>query len=569
MAHVYADLVAQYTETTGTGTYTLTTAVTNRRTFGSVLSNGDTTDYQVTGVDNSGNPAWEVGTGTYATSGTAMARTTVHASSTGSAIQWGVGAKVMTMVIAAEKLVFVTPAGHIKATGITSANGALLIGNGTDFTVSTLTGATNRVTVTNGSGTITLSGPQDIHTAASPNFAGLKVGSRTSATASETIIVSPGAGVTGASVKIGFSNSGTGDGSPNVAYFGVDGPALAGVAFFDTAAFGVAAVTPLELRTAGVTQVRVNHTAGATSYITMTGGVGVNSTIGTSVAGLTLAPASGVVRVSGASSPYVNIMDGTRTLNVGVDSANSTLSAFFNSTNGARFLGSAGSVTAISYSSAGAVSFPAVGTTASAANAYLDNTASNNLLRSTSSMRYKTDAEPIDVEIVREIGPKLLNATIWYRSLAPADRPGWSWYGMGAEMVAEIDPRLVHWTYPADAYEDVVTGTVEEDVPVLGEVEETAAGVVVEEGRAVLRTVARTVQRQIVDMLPVFTEDGQPVTDAEGQPLYHPVPRVQKVTREVTERRLKDGARLIPDGVQYERVALILSLYLADKLNAA
>jgi len=57
----------------------------------------------------------------------------------------------------------------------TYTNGQLLIGNTTGNTLAkgTLTGTTNRVTVTNGAGTITLSGPQDIHTAATPTFAGL------------------------------------------------------------------------------------------------------------------------------------------------------------------------------------------------------------------------------------------------------------------------------------------------------------------------------------------------------------------------------------------------------------
>lgn len=57
--------------------------------------------------------------------------------------------------------------------GSAAANGSLLIGNGTGYSLSTLTGTANRVTVTNGAGTITLSGPQDIATSSSPTFAGL------------------------------------------------------------------------------------------------------------------------------------------------------------------------------------------------------------------------------------------------------------------------------------------------------------------------------------------------------------------------------------------------------------
>ena len=44
----------------------------------------------------------------------------------------------------------------------------------------------------------------------------------------------------------------------------------------------------------------------------------------------------------------------------------------------------------------GAVQFPAIGTTASAANAFIDGGAANSLLRSTSSLKYKADIEPLD-----------------------------------------------------------------------------------------------------------------------------------------------------------------------------
>jgi hypothetical protein len=65
-------------------------------------------------------------------------------------------------------------------TGQTSyTNGQLLIGNTTGNTLAkaTLTGTTNQVVVTNGTGTITLSLPQDVHTAATPQFARLGLGS--------------------------------------------------------------------------------------------------------------------------------------------------------------------------------------------------------------------------------------------------------------------------------------------------------------------------------------------------------------------------------------------------------
>jgi len=89
-------------------------------------------------------------------------------------------------------------------------------------------------------------------------------------------------------------------------------------------------------------------------------------------------------------------------------------------------------------------------TTASAANAYLDGSADNQLYRSTSSIRYKKDIEDIDAEY----SENALNLRpVWYRSKADGDNSKWSWYGLIAEEVAEIDPRLVHWSYADDSYE--------------------------------------------------------------------------------------------------------------------
>ncbi|MFP4024094.1 MAG: beta strand repeat-containing protein [Thiohalospira sp.] len=56
----------------------------------------------------------------------------------------------------------------------TYTDGQLLIGNSAgSLTRTTITGTANRVIVTNGDGSITLSTPQDIHTGASPEFVGL------------------------------------------------------------------------------------------------------------------------------------------------------------------------------------------------------------------------------------------------------------------------------------------------------------------------------------------------------------------------------------------------------------
>ena len=81
MPFALADRVQETTTSTGTGAVTLAGAAANFVTFGSVLSNGDTTFYVI--VDNFNN-AWEVGVGTYNAS--TLSRTTVKASSNGGSL---------------------------------------------------------------------------------------------------------------------------------------------------------------------------------------------------------------------------------------------------------------------------------------------------------------------------------------------------------------------------------------------------------------------------------------------------------------------------------------------------
>lgn len=73
-------------------------------------------------------------------------------------------------------------------TGIatTPASGTLLIGTSAgSYTSATLTGTANRVTVTNSSGGITLSGPQDLASSSNVQFGSLGIGTAASGTAGE------------------------------------------------------------------------------------------------------------------------------------------------------------------------------------------------------------------------------------------------------------------------------------------------------------------------------------------------------------------------------------------------
>jgi len=103
----------------------------------------------------------------------------------------------------------------------------------------------------------------------------------------------------------------------------------------------------------------------------------------------------------------------------------------------------------MSIDNAGAVTFPTIGTTASSANAFLNSGASNSLLRSTSSARYKKNIEDLTTEQADEI---LQLRPITYQSKAPVDDPSLRWWGFIAEEVAKIEPRLVQWSYRDEDY---------------------------------------------------------------------------------------------------------------------
>ena len=128
MALVIADRVRETTITTGTGTISLGGAVANFETFTANLSNSDTTYYSI--VDNT-NGAFEVGLGTFTSSGTTLARTTVIASSnSNSAVNFGSGTKDVFITIPATKMIVKDASGNV------SIDGDVTVSDGTnDFDV--------------------------------------------------------------------------------------------------------------------------------------------------------------------------------------------------------------------------------------------------------------------------------------------------------------------------------------------------------------------------------------------------------------------------------------------------
>lgn len=101
MAFIVADRVKETTNSTGTGTYALGGAAAGFQAFSAVTSNTDTVYYAI-----SDNVDFEVGVGTYATSGNSITRTTILSSSnSGSAVNWGIGTKDIFLTYPAEKAV--------------------------------------------------------------------------------------------------------------------------------------------------------------------------------------------------------------------------------------------------------------------------------------------------------------------------------------------------------------------------------------------------------------------------------------------------------------------------------
>lgn len=101
MAFVVADRVRETSSTTGTGVFTLAGAVIGYQSFSSAIGNGNTTYYA---ISNPGVNEWEVGIGTVG-AGT-LTRTTVLASSTGTAVSFTAGSKDVFVTYPAEGVVF-------------------------------------------------------------------------------------------------------------------------------------------------------------------------------------------------------------------------------------------------------------------------------------------------------------------------------------------------------------------------------------------------------------------------------------------------------------------------------
>ena len=124
MALVLKDRVKETTTSTGTGSYALGNSVSGFQDF-SVIGDGNTTFYCCTDRTD-----FEVGLGTYSSSGNTLARTTILASSNGGdAINWSAGDKDIFVTQPSNKAVYLDASGHIETSdgrNLTNVNATTL-----------------------------------------------------------------------------------------------------------------------------------------------------------------------------------------------------------------------------------------------------------------------------------------------------------------------------------------------------------------------------------------------------------------------------------------------------------
>jgi len=149
MALVLKDRVQETTTSPGTGDATLNGAVTGYQTFSSAIGNGNTCYYAIT---DQGGPNWEVGLGTYVSSGNVLQRTTVLSSSAGGTTKanFSTGTQAIFVTYPAEKSV------NLDGTGNVSPLGTVNSGTWAATTIAVAYGGTGTTTST-GSGNVVLS----------------------------------------------------------------------------------------------------------------------------------------------------------------------------------------------------------------------------------------------------------------------------------------------------------------------------------------------------------------------------------------------------------------------------
>ena len=139
MALVLADRVKETTTTTGTGTLTLAGAETGFQSF-AAIGNTNKTYYVITD-----DVEFEVGIGTYLSSGTTLSRDSVlESSNSGSKVSWGAGTKTVFCSMPAERSIYKNESGAFDGEGLVTKN---LQFHGTEENLFSVSAATRALTL--------------------------------------------------------------------------------------------------------------------------------------------------------------------------------------------------------------------------------------------------------------------------------------------------------------------------------------------------------------------------------------------------------------------------------------
>jgi len=158
MALKLGDRIKESTSTSGTGTISLGGAVAGFAAFSTVLSNTDTCYYTIIEGNN-----WEVGLGTYASSGNTLARSVLQSSNSDNAITLGGSAEVF-ITIPADKAIVLDASGNLVLSGDltvsgdditlgTNTSGHVMVADGTNYNPVAISGDVS----ISSSGAVTLS----------------------------------------------------------------------------------------------------------------------------------------------------------------------------------------------------------------------------------------------------------------------------------------------------------------------------------------------------------------------------------------------------------------------------